>query len=277
MPRDGSGVYSPDWVNAAPNTTIESAKQNAMVADLVADANAARPITAGGTGAATAAAARTALAVPGLAVANAFTASQTWAEGAAIASASTLVLGTDGNMFHVTGTIAIGAISGSASPVTLVFDGALSLTHNSTTLILPGGATIVTAAGDTAVMVSEGSGNWRCISYQRAAQLPDVTSNAGVAKCWAYIVISGGVPAIAASHNVTSVTDTGVGQCTVTIETDFLSINWASATSIQSGSGTTVFSNYSNKTAGSIRLLSISLADAFADPDAYNFVGFGAQ
>lgn len=50
MPRNGSGVYSADWVNASPNTTIESAKQNAMVADLVADANAARPITAGGTG-----------------------------------------------------------------------------------------------------------------------------------------------------------------------------------------------------------------------------------
>lgn len=54
MPRNGSGVYSADWVNAAPNTTIESAKQNAMVADLVADANAARPITSGGTGETTA-------------------------------------------------------------------------------------------------------------------------------------------------------------------------------------------------------------------------------
>lgn len=77
MPRDGSGVYSADWVNAAPNTTIESSKQNAMVADLVTDANAARPITAGGTASTTASGARTALAVPGLAVANTFTASQT--------------------------------------------------------------------------------------------------------------------------------------------------------------------------------------------------------
>lgn len=59
MPRDGSNVYSADWVNAAPNTTIESSKQNAMVADFVADANAARPITAGGTGATNAASART--------------------------------------------------------------------------------------------------------------------------------------------------------------------------------------------------------------------------
>jgi hypothetical protein len=70
MPRNGSGVYSADWVNAAPNTTIESTKQNAMVADLVADANDARPITAGGTGATSASAARTALNVPDISALN---------------------------------------------------------------------------------------------------------------------------------------------------------------------------------------------------------------
>ena len=52
MPRDGSGVYSaPAGTTATPNTTIESAKYNALVSDLVSDANAARPVTAGGTGA----------------------------------------------------------------------------------------------------------------------------------------------------------------------------------------------------------------------------------
>ena len=51
MPRDGSGVYSASWTNAAPNTTIGSTNANSMVSDFVSDANAARPITAGGTGA----------------------------------------------------------------------------------------------------------------------------------------------------------------------------------------------------------------------------------
>lgn len=52
MPRDGSGVYSaPPGSKAAPNTTIESSKHNALVDDLAADANEARPIGAGGTGA----------------------------------------------------------------------------------------------------------------------------------------------------------------------------------------------------------------------------------
>lgn len=51
MPRDGSGVYSaPAGTTASPNTTIESSKYNAFVTDLVSDANAARPISAGGTG-----------------------------------------------------------------------------------------------------------------------------------------------------------------------------------------------------------------------------------
>lgn len=59
MPRNGSGVYSkPAGTTAVPNTTIESAKFNSVVDDLVADANAARPITAGGTGATNAADAR---------------------------------------------------------------------------------------------------------------------------------------------------------------------------------------------------------------------------
>lgn len=58
MPRDGSGVYSaPAGTAATANTTIESAKYNALINDLVNDNNAARPIVAGGTGATTAPAA----------------------------------------------------------------------------------------------------------------------------------------------------------------------------------------------------------------------------
>jgi hypothetical protein len=60
MPRSGGGVYSkPAGTTAVTNTTIESAKYNSVIDDLVTDANAARPISAGGTGAANAADART--------------------------------------------------------------------------------------------------------------------------------------------------------------------------------------------------------------------------
>lgn len=53
MPRS-SGVYSaPPGTTASASAVIESAKYNAFVNDLVSDANAPRPVIAGGTGATT--------------------------------------------------------------------------------------------------------------------------------------------------------------------------------------------------------------------------------
>lgn len=171
MPRNGSGVYSADWVNAAPNTTIESAKANAMVADLVSDANAARPITAGGTGGTSAATARTALAVPGLATENVFTKTQIWAKGADVASAASLPVIDDGNYFDVTGTTTVTSIAtvGVGAVIKLHFDGILTLTYHATDLILPGAANITTAAGDEAEFIEYATGDWRCVNYTRAS------------------------------------------------------------------------------------------------------------
>lgn len=62
MSRNGAGVYSkPAGTTAVAGTTIESSKYNQTIDDLVNDANLARPVVAGGTGATTAAGARTAL------------------------------------------------------------------------------------------------------------------------------------------------------------------------------------------------------------------------
>uniref|UniRef100_UPI003F492369 tail fiber domain-containing protein n=1 Tax=Ensifer adhaerens TaxID=106592 RepID=UPI003F492369 len=61
MPRTG-GVYSPPaGTKGVSGTTIQSSPYNTFIDDLTADANAARPITAGGTGATSASAARAAL------------------------------------------------------------------------------------------------------------------------------------------------------------------------------------------------------------------------
>jgi uncharacterized protein DUF2793/trimeric autotransporter adhesin len=92
------------------------------------------------------------------------------AKGSDIASAGTTDIGAaTGNMVHVTGTTTItglGTIQAGTRRI-VVFDGILTLTHNATSLILPTGANITTAAGDAATFISEGSGNWRCIDYQR--------------------------------------------------------------------------------------------------------------
>ncbi len=64
MSRNGSGVYSlPAGSAAVDNAIIDSVAFNTLISDLESDANTARPIVAGGTGATTAAAARTNLGV----------------------------------------------------------------------------------------------------------------------------------------------------------------------------------------------------------------------
>ena len=98
-----------------------------------------------------------------------------------IASASTTDLSTaTGTLAHITGTTTItafGTVAAGAERV-LVFDGVLTLTHNATSLILPGAANIITAAGDIGIFRSEGSGNWRCVGFVRAANAPQSTGSA---------------------------------------------------------------------------------------------------
>lgn len=98
-----------------------------------------------------------------------------------VSSAATTDIGAAaGNAVRITGTTTITAFgtaqSGARRHVT--FSGALTLTHNAASLILPGGANIYTAAGDTAEFESLGAGNWRCMEYNRASgiSLPAVGS-----------------------------------------------------------------------------------------------------
>jgi hypothetical protein len=63
LPRNGGGIYSKGSPSVVSGTTIQSAAYNTTIDDLVTDANAARPISAGGTGAANAANARTNLGI----------------------------------------------------------------------------------------------------------------------------------------------------------------------------------------------------------------------
>lgn len=90
----------------------------------------------------------------------------------------------------VAGITDIGAVAGSHHDITgantitgfgtvragiwkvLQFDSALQITHNATSMILPGGANITTASGDQLLAVSEGGGNWRVNWYTRANGSP---------------------------------------------------------------------------------------------------------
>lgn len=99
-------------------------------------------------------------------------------KGADVASATTTDLSTvTADFVDITGTTTITGLGTVDAGVerTVRFTGALTLTHNSTSLILPGGANITTADGDTAIFRSLGSGNWKCIAYQKASGLPVVS------------------------------------------------------------------------------------------------------
>jgi len=109
-----------------------------------------------------------------LAANNTFSGRTTFSAGADVASASSLSLGSDGNYFDITGTVAITSIAtvGVGTVVRLHFDDALVLTHHATDLILPGGASITTAAGDEAEFVEYATGDWRCTNYTKASGQP---------------------------------------------------------------------------------------------------------
>ena len=102
------------------------------------------------------------------------------AKGANIASATTTDIGAaTGNFIHITGTTTITSLGSTAqagTQIEAIFDGALTLTHNASSLILPGGANITTAAGDRATFICESAGNWYCTNYVKATGLAVVAT-----------------------------------------------------------------------------------------------------
>lgn len=158
MPRSGTvGTASqpPGTTPQQPNTVIQSAVWNAAMDDIYQIFNTPTPVAYGGTGASTA-----------LGSADAFS-----TKGADIPSSTTTdIWAATGEYVHITGTTTItgfGSASAAGNERTVVFDGSVTLTH-SATLIIPGAVNKQTAAGDIAVVRSEGGSTNRIVSYQSA-------------------------------------------------------------------------------------------------------------
>lgn len=98
--------------------------------------------------------------------------SETHRKGTAVASASTTdIWGIAGDFVHVTGTTTItslGTAPYAGARREVIFDGALTLTHNSTTLVLPGAANITTAANDRMIVRADTTANMVVVDYVRA-------------------------------------------------------------------------------------------------------------
>lgn len=91
------------------------------------------------------------------------------AQGADIASSGTINLDTaTGNVIDVTGTTTINVITLSQGrEATVRFTGALTLTHGAS-LVLPGAANIITAAGDFALFRGYAAGVVRCVMFSQS-------------------------------------------------------------------------------------------------------------
>jgi hypothetical protein len=105
---------------------------------------------------------------------------RTLAAANSIASASTTDLSSVNETFvTVTGTTTITALGTVSAGIYkwLTFASALTLTHNATSLILPGDENITTATDDTCLAKSLGSGNWQVLIYVRGNGVPVTTGS----------------------------------------------------------------------------------------------------
>lgn len=179
MARNGSGVYNlltNSWNPAINGVSATAADWQNLINDVAAaltqslSADGQTPMTGNlnaGNNKLTGLAA-------GSATGDSLRWEQLFSQGqpANLASATTTDIGAQNTvLLNITGTTTITSFGTNYNgPRYLRFDGVLTLTHNSTTLILPGGANITTAAGDSAIVVPNGTpaNGWRVVGYQRS-------------------------------------------------------------------------------------------------------------
>lgn len=171
-----------------------------------------------------------------------------------VASATTTDIGAaSSDNVRITGTTTITGLGTVAAGVrrNIRFAGSLTFTHNGTSLILPGGANITTAANDTCEAISLGSGNWIVVAYQRAA---GVISNVAAGN-GASVSISNGTATVSAGPTLgtalattsgTAIDFTGLasGLKRITISFEGMSTSGTSDTIIQIGAGSFLTSGY---------------------------------
>ena len=130
---------------------------------------------------------------------------------------------TDGALGHLAAATANRIVGTDGSGVVGVATVATTLAYSSSALS-------VGAASDSATGVIE-------IAVQSEMETATSTTLAvtpgrqhfhpGHPKVWGYATVSGGTPTLETSYNLTSITDTGTGQLTATIATDFSDAEWA--------------------------------------------------
>lgn len=103
----------------------------------------------------------------------------------------------------------------------------------------------------------------------------------GMAKFFAVATVSGAVPTLVASYNVTSITDTATGRLGITIANDFSSANWCCLSTQESDATTALRTTcvaQGTKLAGSVEIIGRNGdGSALNDPASWMVAGFGDQ
>jgi hypothetical protein len=200
------------------------------------------------------------------------------AKGADIASATPDIGAATGNYIDVTGTTTITALGTVQAGTQRVvrFTGILTLTHNGTSLLLPTAANITTAVNDVAGFVSLGSGNWKCLWYQRYDGTSLVASTAATALSGSVIqVVNTETGAVASGTTLIPLDDTipqnteGDQYMTLAITpnatTNKLKIHVVCVLGASNGSGSFAVCLFQDSTAGALAVVSA------VDPSVNNY------
>lgn len=192
-----------------------------------------------------------------------------------VASASTCDIGAAATSeVRITGTTTITAFGTSNAGIRRRgrFADALTLTHNGTSLILPGAANITTAANDCFEAVSLGSGNWIVTSYQRATGIALVGP-------LAWVNFAGATGTIASSFNVSSVTRNNAGDHTINFTTALPNTNYtvSGTIAVPRGSGFTGFyeDTTTARTTSAVRVFTCQNAGTGIDCTIHSVVVYG--
>ncbi len=209
-----------------------------------------------------------------------------FSKGADIASASPLVLGTDGNYFDVTGTTGFSAITVSAdTEFKLQFDGALTMTDGASLDLA--GANIITAAGDRGIFFATAANTVEMLNYWREGVEPLIIAgqaametgttlvqvvtpgrqhnHPSAAKVYAEFNVGG---TLGRSFNVASIDDDAAGNFGVNLTTAFSAADdYAVVLGLDTAAATDIHAKTDARNTGSIEII---LADSS------NVVGEGA-
>ena len=220
-------------------------------------------------------------------------------EGAPIASANTLALGTDGNTFHVTGTNTINTITGytKGTVFCLIADAGWTLNTDGDNIIAYAFGSYVPATGqaflfeahadDKCTLISSGlliasqATMEAALSNTLAVTPGRMKHHPGVAKAWWDYDQSVGSPTIDSSYNIASITDNGVGDYTVNWDVDFSGASYSvvAMSGFPDSGSATVASHWldsGTRTAGSFQVMQQASSGSSQDRRTFG-IAFGDQ